>query len=77
MTILQQAKEMQRHCATNTSIVIKLALLEGLIAEIETLQHIVDVLREEHPAHKLRPVKGFAQKGDGHVPVTEERKEGG
>ena len=55
--VLDRARAEQRRHAYNTTIVIKLDLLEDLIAEIETLQHRVDVLSQEHPAHKLRPVK--------------------
>ena len=56
MTILQQAKEVQQQCSDLTKVWVKLSLLEGLIAEIEMLQHKVDVLSQEHPATKLRAV---------------------
>ena len=55
--VLDRAKAEQHRHAHNTTIVIRLDLLEDLIKEIERLQHRVDALSQEHPAHKLRPVK--------------------
>lgn len=61
MTILQQAKEKQVEAASHTTVIIRLSLLEGLIAEIEALQHRVDVLSQHHPAHKLLKQVGVVE----------------
>ena len=55
--VLNRARLIQQKTAAETSVWIRLDLLEGLIAEIERLQHKVDALSQEHPAHKLRTVK--------------------
>lgn len=55
--VLERAKATAQEGRRKVYIAIKLSLLEGLIAEIEILQHKVDALSQEHPAHKLRPVR--------------------
>ena len=59
--VLTRAKLIQQKASAETTVWIKLDLLEGLIAEIEALQHRVEVLSAEHPAHKLRPVREAAE----------------
>ena len=59
--ILIRAKAKQQQCASTTDVWIRLDLLEGLIAEIEQLEHRIEVLSAEHPAHKLRPVREAAE----------------
>lgn len=62
--MLERARNVQKKTAADTTVWINLALLEGLIAEIECLQHRVDVLSETHPARKLRPINSVREQED-------------
>lgn len=46
MSVLERAKAVQAKIANETNVFIRLDLLEGLILEIETLQHRVDALSQ-------------------------------
>jgi hypothetical protein len=54
MTILERAKSIERERSTETSITIRLALLQDLIGEIERLM-------EEATKHGLRLVREKAE----------------
>lgn len=62
---LNRAKLVQRKVANDTSVWLKLDLLEELIAEIETLQHRVDALSQQHRAHRAGNVADVVELAKG------------